>query len=96
MLARTYAANVFDEWTTAKRQRMRPMVRKVFWRPGSLAERVYDTFAYVEKLGQVTDTGVCLDCGGYRARRKCTCESPSSRRRRVQAVQVDEAGESAA
>jgi len=83
---RTYDANLFDEWTTAKREKLKPLVRQWFWRPGSEAEAVYDSHAYVEKLGQVTDSGTCIDCGGHRRRSACDCESPTTRRARVQQI----------
>lgn len=90
MYARTFDANTFDEWTTAKREKVRPLVRHLFWRPGSAAESAYDTFGYVEKLNQVTDSGTCDHCNGYRARKKCSCESPAAvrgeRRRRAAVV----------
>jgi hypothetical protein len=95
MYARTFDANTFDEWTTAKREKVRPIVRHLFWRPGSAAERSYDTFGYVEKLNQVTDAGTCDHCNGYRARKKCTCESPAEKRgsRRRAAVVAGDAVE---
>lgn len=80
MFARTFDANTFDEWTTQKRQTVKPVVRSLFWRPGSVAERVYDTHGYVEKLGQVTDAGVCDHCGGTRSRPRCSCKSPAALR----------------
>lgn len=80
MFARTFDANIFDEWTTQKRQTVKPEVRTLFWRPGSPAERAYDTHGYVEKLGQVTDAGTCDHCGGTRTRKRCSCESPSNLR----------------
>jgi len=80
MFARTYDANIFDEWSSAKREKIKPICRTLFWRPGSAAERVYDTHGYVEKLGQVTDSGTCDHCGGYRSRQKCSCKSPSELR----------------
>lgn len=91
MYARTFDANRFDEWTTAKREKVRPEVRTLFWRPGSAAERAYDTHGYVEKLNQVTDSGTCDHCQGYRARKKCSCESPAALRgaRRRAAVVTD-------
>ena len=73
---RTYDAFVFDEWTTAKRQRIRPVARQVFWRPGSVAERSYDTFDQVLAVAAVTDAGACVDCGGTRTRPKCLCPRP--------------------
>lgn len=86
MLARTYDASVFEEWTVGKRQKQRPECRTLFWRPGSDAERAYDTHAYVEKLAQVTASGTCDHCGGTRSRPRCTCEPSVSRRRRVAAL----------
>lgn len=88
MYARTFDANIFDEWTTAKREKIRPMVRQLFWRPGSAAESAYDTFGFVEKLNQVTDSGRCDHCNGMKTRKKCTCESPAELRgaRRVAAA----------
>lgn len=85
MFARTFDANLFDEWTTQKRQKIRPLVRSVFWRPGSAAGSSYDTFGYVEKLNQITDGGRCDHCQGRRAPKKCECDNPpvlrGSRRR---------------
>lgn len=76
MFARTFDANLFDEWTTAKRDKVRPVVRGLFWRPGSAAERSYDTFAYVEKLNQITDSGRCDHCMGRKTPKKCDCDAP--------------------
>lgn len=92
MFARTFDANTFDEWTLSKRESVKPEVRTLFWRPGSLAERSYDTHGFVEKLGQVTDAGTCDHCGGLRARKKCSCDSPAAARgaaRRAAAVVTD-------
>lgn len=77
MFARTFDATIFEEWTTEKRKAIKPEARTLFWRPGSAAERAYDTHAHVEKLGQVTDSGTCDQCSGHRARKKCTCDAPA-------------------
>lgn len=95
MFARTFDATVFEEWTTEKRQKIKPEARTLFWRPGSEAERAYDTHAHVEKLGQVTDSGTCDQCSGHRMRKKCTCESPAVLRgaaRRAAVVADDSTG----
>jgi hypothetical protein len=93
MFARTFDANIFDEWTTQKREKVKPLARNLFWRPGSAAERAYDTHGYVEKLGQVTDAGTCDHCGGLRSRERCKCSSPAAARgaarRRSAAVVTD-------
>jgi hypothetical protein len=70
---RTYDAATFDEWTAHKRERLRPVTRQLMWRPGSVAESAYDTFDAVLSLGQVTEGGSCLECGGARQRPGCTC-----------------------
>lgn len=88
MYARTYDANVFDEWTTGKREKNRPEVRHLFWRPGSEAERAYDTHAYVEKLNQVTQAGICDHCQGTRRRKPCSCTPADERRRTFRAAQT--------
>lgn len=69
----TFDASQFDEWTAAKREKLKPVVRQIIWRPGHELETAYDTHAHVNKLGQVTDSGRCDTCMGYKARRKCEC-----------------------
>jgi hypothetical protein len=79
-LWRTYDAKNFDEWTQAKERssskshRIRPIARQVFWGPGSLVHDCYDTYETALTLGAVSDHGMCLDCGGNRPRKKCTCD----------------------
>jgi hypothetical protein len=77
---RTYDATVFEEWTAGKREKHRPLARQVFWRPGHHAGDLYDTHGYVLKLGQVTDGGTCMDCGGRRAKKACSCPDYAPRR----------------
>lgn len=92
MYARTFDASVMEEWTNNKREKIRPLVRHLFWRPGSAAERAYNTHGYVEKLNQITDAGTCDHCQGTRPRKKCTCESPAAlrgARRRAAVVSPD-------
>lgn len=91
MYARTFDANLMDEWTNGKREKLKPVVRELFWRPGSEAERAYDTHAYVEKLGQVTEHGTCDQCGGTRRRKACECEKMSPTQRRKAAVEAERA-----
>jgi hypothetical protein len=96
MLSRTFDANTFDEWTTAKREKVKPLVRSLFWRPGSLAESSYDSFGYVEKLNQITDGGRCDHCMGRKTPKKCECDAPAvlrgSRRRASSAAAAAAAG----
>lgn len=92
MFARTFDATTFDEWNTSKRESIRPEVRSLFWRPGSDAERAYNTHGHVLKLGQVTDSGRCMDCDGTRTRPKCSChddDAPRQTRRGRRTVLAD-------
>lgn len=73
MFARTFDASVFEEWTTEKRNKIKPEVRSLFWRPGSAAESAYDTHGFVEKLGQVTESGIHDACGGRVSPKRCNC-----------------------
>lgn len=70
---RTYDASQFDEFTTHKKNTIRPLVRQVFWRPGSRAESAYDTLDAVLALGVATEAGLCMTCGGKRLHPKCSC-----------------------
>lgn len=99
----TYDASQFDEWTAAKRDKLKPVVRQIIWRPGHELETAYDTHAHVQKLGQVTDSGRCDTCMGYKARRKCECgqqhetrEETRARLRAEKEVRAAGAGDAAA
>lgn len=81
----TYAAEQFDEWTAAKREKLKPHVRQLIWRPGHELEKAYDTHAHVNKLGQITDSGRCDHCMGYKPRRKCECGEQHETREQVRA-----------
>jgi len=81
----TFDATQFDEWTSAKRDKMKPVVRQVIWRPGHELEKAYDTHAHVNKLGQVTDSGRCDHCMGYKPRRKCECNDQHETREQTRA-----------
>lgn len=90
---RTYEASQFDEWTTYRKERIKPVARQLFRRPGSIAERSYDTFDAVLSLGAVTEGGSCMECGGSRPRPKCTCApvvQPEGRRRLVVIPETDD------
>lgn len=78
---RTYDAAAFDEWSTHRKEKVRPSARQLFWRPGSMATDAYDTFDAVLTLGTVTDAGLCMECGGHRQRTRCGCERPAARPR---------------
>lgn len=72
-LWRVYAGQDFDALESHKVERMSTLGRHVFWRPGSEVERAYDTNEPVLALGAVSDSGMCLTCGGRRTPPKCGC-----------------------
>lgn len=88
-LFRTYDAAAFDEWTSQRKEKVRPETRQWLWRPGSIAERSYDTYDAVLSLGAVTEGGTCMDCGGKRTAAKCMC-APAPRRSVVTFAETDD------
>lgn len=70
---RTYDAFAFDEFSSHKKETIRPRQWQVFRRPGSLAERAYDTLDQVAALGAANDAGLCIVCGGRRRAPTCSC-----------------------
>lgn len=75
---RTYDSAAFEEWSTAKRERLRPQARQLYWRDSSDAPAAYDTFDAVLSLTTPDDSGRCMDCNGNRPRPKCVCGSHKS------------------
>lgn len=74
-----FDATEFDRFTAGKREKLKPMARQWFWGPGHIAREAYDTFAAVTQLGAAADGGMCLSCGGSRARPKCSCPTDPDR-----------------
>ncbi|WHP17849.1 hypothetical protein [Cellulomonas sp. ES6] len=74
-----FDASEFDRFTVGKRERLVPVARQSFWRPGHIAERAYDTAAAVTQLGAAAEGGMCFSCGGRRSAPACTCPSDPDR-----------------
>lgn len=87
---RTFSTQDFENWTSGKRERLKPEVRQWLWGPGSRAFAAYDTLDSVSRVGEVLDSGRCVHCGGRRPVPQCTCEDRPRRARRA-AVEVVEA-----
>ncbi|WP_263118594.1 hypothetical protein [Cellulomonas sp. RIT-PI-Y] len=68
-----FDASEFDRFTVGRRERLVPVARQTFWRPGHIAQQVYDTAAAVTQLGAAAEGGMCLSCGGRRSAPSCTC-----------------------
>lgn len=73
-IAKTYSGEQFDEFSAHRAFDLKPMVVQRLWGPGSLMFRVYDTYEPVTSLGWAQEAGLCGNCGGHRARRKCSCD----------------------
>lgn len=69
----TYDAVDWESLTMSKLQKARPLLTVWYWRPGRLAQHAYRTHDSVATLDHVSDAGLCLSCGGTRARPKCGC-----------------------
>jgi len=53
---------------------VKPLVRELFWRPGSVAESAYDTSDSVATLGVANNAGMCMTCGNKRRADPCRCD----------------------
>lgn len=95
---RTYDSAAFEEWSTAKRERLPVQARQLYRRDSSDAPRAYDTFDSVLSLSTPDDAGRCMDCNGHRARPKCVCGTakPTGRRRASDVVVIPETDETPA
>jgi hypothetical protein len=78
---RTYDAADFEDFTSGKREQLRPMTVDWHWGPGSPVFKAYDTFDAVLTIGTVSDAGVCLACMGSRRRQECSCPDYVARKR---------------
>lgn len=72
-IAKTFAGDQFDEFDAHRSVDVKPMIRSVLWGPSSQMFRVFDTYDAVTALGWSQEAGLCGQCGGHRARRKCGC-----------------------
>lgn len=50
-----------------------------YWRPGGIAQGLYDSAEAVLALDHLDDSGACVNCGGNRQRRKCSCAAANER-----------------
>ena len=70
---RAYDAAEFEEFTAGKMQKLRARPKQLIWRPGSVAERAYDTFDAVSAFGWAMESGRCAVCDGRRSVPVCKC-----------------------
>jgi len=75
---RGYDANVFEDFTAGKREKLKADSMQLFWRPKSVTERAYDTLDSVTGLGWAMESGLCIACGGRRSVPRCSCTDARS------------------
>lgn len=76
---RTYDAQLFEDFTSGKREQLPALTRDLHWGPGSPAFDAYDTFDGVLTVGTVSDAGRCYRCGGRRTVPACSCDGHAPR-----------------
>lgn len=71
---RTYDTIDFEEWTSGRRDAVKPSASEWFHGPGSSVFASYDTLDAVERVTGADEGGVCTTCGGAAPRRRpCSC-----------------------
>ena len=75
---RTYDADLFEDFTSGKRQELSALVNDWHWGPRSPAFAAYDTFDAVLTVGTVNESGRCYRCGGTRRAPACSCRDTGS------------------
>lgn len=71
---RTFDAFAFDQMSTGEIDKQPTSSVAWFWGPGSRAFASYDTLDAVERVGDVMDSGRCVNCGGRRVIPRCSCD----------------------
>lgn len=71
---RTYDAMEWEQFSLQQVEDVKPLATSWYWRPGRMAEKVYDTLGQVEVMDHLSDAGLCAHCGGKRAHRRCSCD----------------------
>jgi Zonular occludens toxin (Zot) len=75
----TFDALEFDEFSYSTVKDVKPIGRRLYWRPRHDAHLVYKTLEGVDLLDHLDDVGLCVSCGGHRSRPKCKCgERPAA------------------
>ena len=79
---RTFSATDLEQFTVGagaqdrqKQHRLKAEIVQWWWGPDSEVFSSYSSKGAVARLGQVSDAGMCLDCGGRRTPARCTCDT---------------------
>lgn len=71
----SFDATAFDEWSQAKREKLRKLQGEWHWRPRHDSHAAYDTYDTVTGLGWAMESGLCIACGGRRSVPRCSCDN---------------------
>lgn len=71
---KTYDAQLFEDFTSGKRESLGAELVDWHWGPRSPAFGAYDTYDAVSTVGTVTDAGRCYECGGKKSIPACRCD----------------------
>lgn len=80
----TYNTSAFDEFSVHAIKKLKPIKREWLWRPWHNYDLMYDTLETIPLIENLTDSGICLICGGVRRRPVChghNVSSPTARKR---------------
>jgi hypothetical protein len=72
--ARTFDAQLVDEFEARRALDVKPMVQAWYWGPGAAMFDAYDTYDNVTALGWANEAGMCMNCGGKRKTPTCGCD----------------------
>lgn len=71
---KTYDAQLFEDFTSGKRETLGSELVDWHWGPRSPVFGAYDTYDAVSTVGTVTDAGRCYECGGKKSIPACKCD----------------------
>lgn len=75
----TYDAESYEgEFTEGAAAKAKPKGIQHHWRPFHDTGELYGTLDEVGLLDHLDDVGVCVQCGGHRRRKSCSCETVAS------------------
>lgn len=72
---KTYSAEDFEEYSLQTKKQIRAIRKDWYWRRWHQGWKSYSTLEEVELLAHLDEAGICVACGGTRARAKCKCVS---------------------
>jgi hypothetical protein len=90
---RTYDTAQFDSWTTHKRETLRPLVSQWYVRSRHSAHTTYNTLGAVDSVSWPDPAGMCITCGGHRARPSCLCDDYLERKHAVRRPRTSTSGD---